>query len=69
MHIKKNFMDNIFNIIMDVKYKSKDNVKIRMDIKEYCRQKNMELVTTIDDKIMKPKASYYFTLEKIKINM
>ncbi|PKU61615.1 hypothetical protein MA16_Dca027191 [Dendrobium catenatum] len=64
MHIEKNFLDNIFNTIMDVKGKSKDNVKARMDIKEFCRRKNLELVTTTDGKVMKPKAPYSFTLEQ-----
>ncbi|PKU80513.1 hypothetical protein MA16_Dca027217 [Dendrobium catenatum] len=64
MHIEKNFMDNIFNTIMDVKGKSKDNVKARMDIKEYYQRKNLELVTIINDKIMKPKAPYSFMLEQ-----
>ncbi|KAI0504324.1 hypothetical protein KFK09_015276 [Dendrobium nobile] len=64
MHIEKNFLDNIFNTIMDVKGKSKDNVKARMDIKEFCRRKNLELVTTTDGKLMKPKAPYSFTLEQ-----
>ncbi|KAI0516679.1 hypothetical protein KFK09_009356 [Dendrobium nobile] len=64
MHIEKNFLDNIFNTIMDVKGKSKDNVKAMMDIKEFCRRKNLELVTTTDGKLMKPKAPYSFTLEQ-----
>ncbi|PKU68934.1 hypothetical protein MA16_Dca002202 [Dendrobium catenatum] len=64
MHIEKNFMDNIFNTIMDVKGKTKDNVKVRMNIKEFCRRKNLELVTIIDGKLMKPKAPYSFTLEQ-----
>ncbi|XP_075074775.1 uncharacterized protein LOC142162330 [Nicotiana tabacum] len=37
MHIEKNFFDNLFNTIMDVNNKTKDNLKARMDLKEYCR--------------------------------
>ena len=36
MHIEKNVFDNIFNTVMDSKTKSKDNVKARLDIAEYC---------------------------------
>ena len=32
MHIEKNMFENIFNMIMDVKGKTKDNIKTRMDI-------------------------------------
>ncbi|PKU61360.1 hypothetical protein MA16_Dca017792 [Dendrobium catenatum] len=67
MHIEKNFLDNIFKTIMDVKGKSKENVKARMDIKEFCRQKNLELVTTTDGKLIKPKAPYSFTLEQKRL--
>ena len=32
MHIEKNVFENIFNIVMDVKGKTKDNIKARLDI-------------------------------------
>ena len=44
MHIEKNIFDNLFNTIMDLKGKSKDNTKARMDLKEYCRRKELELI-------------------------
>jgi hypothetical protein len=44
MHIEKNVFDNIFNTIMDVKEKTKDNIKARLDIALFCNRKNMELV-------------------------
>jgi len=34
MHIEKNYFDNLFNTVIDVKGKTKDNPKARMDIKE-----------------------------------
>lgn len=37
MHIEKNYFDNLFNIVMDVKGNTKDNPKARMDLQEYCR--------------------------------
>ncbi|WMV51044.1 hypothetical protein MTR67_044429 [Solanum verrucosum] len=43
MHIEKNYFDNLFNTMMDVKGKAKDNPKARMDIKEYCRRKELLL--------------------------
>ena len=36
MHIEKNFFDNIFNTIMNVEGKTKDNAKSREDLKELC---------------------------------
>jgi hypothetical protein len=44
MHIEKNMFENIFNTIMDVKGKTKDNIKARMNIALFCHHKNMELV-------------------------
>ena len=32
MHIEKNVFENIFNTVMDVKGKTKDNIKARLDI-------------------------------------
>jgi hypothetical protein len=32
MHIEKNEFDNIFNMMMDVKGKTKDNMKTRLDL-------------------------------------
>jgi hypothetical protein len=44
MHIKKNMFENIFNTVIDVKRKTKDNIKARLDIALYCNRKNIELV-------------------------
>jgi len=44
MHIEKNMFENIFNTVMEVKRKTKDNIKARLDIALYCDRKNMELV-------------------------
>jgi hypothetical protein len=38
MHIEKNFFDNIFNTVMDVQGKTKDNEKARKDVELYCNQ-------------------------------
>jgi hypothetical protein len=44
MHIEKNVFENIFNIVIDVKGKTKDNIKARLDVALFCNSKNMELV-------------------------
>jgi hypothetical protein len=44
MHIEKNLFENIFNTVMDVKGKKKDNIKARLEVALFCNRKNMELV-------------------------
>jgi len=60
MHIEKN-AENIFNTVMDVKGKIKDNIKARLDVALFCNRKNMELVCD-GSRVAKPRAS--FVLEK-----
>ncbi|CAK8565438.1 unnamed protein product [Lathyrus sativus] len=36
MHIEKNFFDNVFNTVMNIKNKTKDNEKARMDLAIIC---------------------------------
>jgi len=48
---------------MDINNKTKDNLKARMDLKEYCRRSELYL-TYLHNKIQKPKASYTFTLDE-----
>ena len=57
MHIEKNVFDNIFNTVMDVKGKTKDNIKSRLDITLYYNRKNMELVYE-ESRVVKPRASF-----------
>ncbi|KAK6128488.1 hypothetical protein DH2020_037772 [Rehmannia glutinosa] len=38
MHIEKNVFDNIFNTVMDVQGKTKDTLKSRQELNEYCRR-------------------------------
>jgi len=61
MHLEKNVFQNIFNTVMDVKGKTKDNIKARLDIALFCNHKNMELVCD-GSRVAKPRAS--FMLEK-----
>ncbi|KAK9088769.1 hypothetical protein Scep_027851 [Stephania cephalantha] len=43
MHIEKNVFDNIFNTIMSVTGKTKDNVKSRQDVQELCHQPSLHM--------------------------
>jgi hypothetical protein len=61
MHIEKNVFKNIFNTVMDVKGKTKDNIKAKLDIALFCNRQNMKLVCD-ESRVAKPRAS--FVLEK-----
>lgn len=43
MHIKNNVFENIFNTIIDIKGKTKDNTKARMNIALFYDHQNIEL--------------------------
>jgi hypothetical protein len=57
MHVEKNVFDNIFNTVMDVKGRTKDNANAREDMKTICRRPGLELIRD-GDKVKKPKATY-----------
>jgi hypothetical protein len=61
MHIEKYVFENIFNTVIDVKGKTKDNIKSRLDVALFYNRKNMELVCD-GSRVAKPRAS--FVLEK-----
>lgn len=52
---KKNY--NIFNIIMYIKGKTEENLKVRIDLWKYCKRKELELVDAGSWRILMPKAS------------
>jgi len=56
MHIKKNTFENIFKTMMDMKGKTKDNMKAIMNIPLFFHSKNMKLVYDWSI-VVKPKAS------------
>ena len=66
MHIEKNFFDNVFNTVRDVKDKTKDNHKTRMDVVEFCGRGDLELVQLRNGKLGKPKENYTFTKKYAK---
>jgi len=41
MHIEKNVFENIFNTVMDVKGRTKDDIKARKDITLFCHRKDI----------------------------
>ncbi|KAL0392391.1 UNVERIFIED_CONTAM: hypothetical protein Sradi_2461900, partial [Sesamum radiatum] len=43
MYIEKNMFDNIFNTVMDIKEKTKDNMNARKDLKIICNHPELEL--------------------------
>lgn len=49
---------------MDVKGNTKDNSKVRMDIKEYCKRKELWLNEKENSKLFKTKANFFFTLDE-----
>ena len=66
MHIEKNVFDNIFNTVMDVKDKSKDNIKARLDLAEFCNRPELQLQRRVNGQLIKPKACYTLTKEQRK---
>ncbi|CAK8573022.1 unnamed protein product [Lathyrus sativus] len=66
MHIEKNFFDNVFNTVMDVQGKTKDNEKARKDLELLCNRKDLELKPQPNGKLLKPKACYTLTPQEAK---
>ena len=59
MHIEKNFFDNIFNTILNIEGRGKDNAKSRADFQLYCKKNELDRDSGIGKY---PKACY--TLDK-----
>ena len=57
IHTKQNVFESIFNTVIDVKGKTKDNMKTRMNIPLFCHYKNMNLVSN-RTRVAKPKVSF-----------
>ena len=67
MYIKKHVFDNIFNTMMDVNGKTKDNLKVRKDMAVYCDCSNLELRVLEGGKILKPKAPFTLIRDQKKL--
>jgi len=66
MHTEKIFFDNIFNIVMNVVGKTKDNDKVRKDLALYCRRRDLELKAQGNGKMVKPKANFTLSTTEVK---
>ncbi|KAK2417513.1 hypothetical protein QL285_039804 [Trifolium repens] len=66
MHIEKNVFENVFNTVMNVKGKTKDNDKARKDIAIYCKRNDLLLKTAPNGKILKPRANYTLSADEAK---
>ncbi|KAG8366214.1 hypothetical protein BUALT_Bualt17G0053200 [Buddleja alternifolia] len=58
--------DNVFNAVMDVKGKSKDNLNARLDLQSICKRWDLEL-KEVNEKYLKPKASYTLSKDQRQI--
>lgn len=67
MHIEKNFFDNIFKTVMNIKGHTKDNEKARKDLSLLCCRGDLEMQTLSNGKMGKPKASYTLTSSDAKL--
>jgi len=66
MHVEKNVFDNVFNTVMDIKGKTKDNANARIDMKKICKRPTLELIVE-NDKYKKPKATYVLNYNQRKM--
>ncbi|WJX83272.1 hypothetical protein P8452_65944 [Trifolium repens] len=66
MHIEKNVFENVFNTVMNVKGKTKDNDKAREDIAIYCKRNDLLLKTAPNGKVLKPRANYTLSADEAK---
>ena len=68
MHIEKNVFDNIFNTILDVKGKTKDNENARKDLSLHCNRRQYELQKGSNGNMTMPITPYTLGKEK-KVGM
>ncbi|KAL0457803.1 UNVERIFIED_CONTAM: hypothetical protein Slati_0407500 [Sesamum latifolium] len=62
MHIEKNVFDNIFNTVMNIKRKTKDNLNARWDLKNIYNRSELELDERRPN--VMPKAAYTLSKEQ-----
>lgn len=65
MHIERNAFENVFNTMMDVKGKTKENIEARKDLAIYCTREELELVEA-NGCVYMPLASYTLSKEDRK---
>ncbi|KAL0320266.1 UNVERIFIED_CONTAM: hypothetical protein Sradi_5288100 [Sesamum radiatum] len=64
MHIEKNIFDNIFNTVMNIKRKTKDNLNTHLDLKSICNRPELELELDEHRSNVMPKAAYTLSKEQ-----
>lgn len=64
MCVEKTSFVNIFSLIMDIKRKIKDSLKLRIDLKKHYIRKKLELIEIDIGRCLKPKANYAYILEQ-----
>ncbi|XP_022642958.1 uncharacterized protein LOC111242696 [Vigna radiata var. radiata] len=67
MHIAKNFFDDIFNTIMNVSGKKRDNENARKDLSLYCARRDLELKAQHNGRLVKPKANFTISKDEARI--
>ena len=65
MHVEKNVFDNVFNTVMDIKGKTKDNGKTRLDIAKICKRPGLELKEDEKGILRQPPAKHTLLKEQI----
>ena len=63
MHIEKNIFDNVLNTVKDIKEKTKDNIKARLDLAIYYKYLHLELQQDDKERVYKLKVTYSLTRE------
>jgi len=67
MHIEKNVFDNIFNTVLGVKGKTKDNLNARKDIKNLCHRPDLHVKELPNGKFQMARGKYTLDPEQLKI--
>lgn len=58
MHTERNVFMNVFDTVMDIRGRTKDTEKARLDLAEICSRKDLEMKDLGRAKLFKPKANY-----------
>ena len=65
-HIEKKIFENIFNIVMNVSGKVKENEKAQVELSLYCMQRDLELKSHPIGKMFKLKSNYTLAVDQMK---
>lgn len=66
MHTENNIFQNVFNTVMNVKGKTKDNTNARLDLHVHCNRPTLELQNLNNEKVLKPKMQYTLNMKQIR---